>query len=251
MIDVNVGCGNWPFRPTKYNDAAKLEEWLSSKGITKACAYPLEAIFWPDPQEANELRLPSLSASSFFIPSAVINPTLANYMENYRICRGEWGVPLIRLFPFYHVYDFDNPDFLALAEQLAADGVAMAIYCRVEDKRQRNPMLIEPVDIPLSAVVRVAERFPELQVISMGVTAVGQKGVVLPNLYLETSHCDGDDPLEIALRVFSAERVVFGSNAPMFYPLPNILKIQRSSAPAAAREAVLTHNAQRLLRTAL
>lgn len=250
MIDINVGCGNWPFRPTKYNDAVQLEAWLSSRGIRRACAYPLEAIFWPDPQEANEQRLPTLAKSPFFIPSAVINPTLANYMANYRACRSEWGVPLIRLFPFYHGYDLEHPGFLALAGQMATDGVVMAIHCRIEDRRQRNPMLIEPVDIPLTAVAGVATRFPELQVISLGVTAVRPIGVVPANLYLETSHCDGDDPLEIALRVFPAEQVVFGSHAPMFYPLPNTLKIQRSCTPAAAREAVLRHNAQRLLKIA-
>ncbi len=250
MIDINVGCGNWPFRPTKYNDAAKLEEWLRSKGIARACAYPLEAIFWPDPQEANELRLPELMRSPFFIPSAVINPTLANYMENYRLCRGEWGVPMIRLFPSYHAYNFENADFLALAERMAADGVVMGIYSRVEDQRQRHPLLGELQDIPLEAIAGVARRLPQLPVIALGALLGRETKVAPANLYLETSHCDGDDPLEKALQSFGAGQLLFGTHAPMFYPLPNILKIQRAGVPAEVRAAVLAENARRLLQVA-
>ena len=76
ILDVNCGCGVWPFRPTPAADAASLERLLRAEGVTRACAYPLEAYLWPDPQEANELRLPQLAESDFFVPSAVLNPTM-------------------------------------------------------------------------------------------------------------------------------------------------------------------------------
>ena len=87
MFDVNCGCGVWPFRPTPPADAASLEAMLRAVGVTRACAYPLEAYLWPDPQEANELRLPQLAESDFFVPSAVLNPTLPGCLKAYRRCR--------------------------------------------------------------------------------------------------------------------------------------------------------------------
>lgn len=267
MFDVNCGCGVWPFRPTPPADAASLEAMLRAEGITRACAYPLEACLWPDPQEANELRLAQLAQSSFWVPSAVLNPMLPACMKGYKRCREEWRVPLVRLFPNYHFYDLDDPAVDALAEQAAADGVVIGIHGRVEGYAIRTP-IGRAKPFPTEQVGALAERHPGLRVVAFGVGKMWEQPYFvsrealerveaqaefddppsLPeNLWIELSFFESECSFATAVKLFSARRVLFGTNAPMFYPRSNVLKIKNSDAPQSAKRAALFENAARLL----
>ncbi len=267
MFDINCGCGVWPFRPTLPADAESLEQMLRAEGVTRACAYPLEGYLWPDPQEANELRLPQLAESDFFVPSAVLNPTLPACLKGYRRCREEWGVPMVRLMPGYHLYELDDPSVEALAEQVAADGVALGVYVRAEDKRMQNPIAKVP-PFPIDDVVALARRHPELKVVAFGFGRLWDKSELVPpdvlkllqrqpeqekpadlpeNMWIELSFFEHESSFANALRLFPAERLLFGSHAPLFYPRANVTKIQYSEAPEEAKQAAFKTNAEELL----
>ena len=267
MFDINVGCGVWPFRPTPPGNADSMESLLRAEGITGACAYPLEAYLWPDPQEANELRLPELAQSDFFVPSAVLNPTLPACLKNYAKCWREWNVPMVRLMPGYHLYDLDHPGVDALAEAASEDGVILGIHLRAEDERMQNPIAMVPF-VPLENALALAKRHPALQVVVFGVgrpreaACIFEKGSLgslisgsdlevtasMPdNLWVELSFFEIESSFANALKLFPEDRLLFGTHAPLFYPRSNVLKIQNSEAPASAKEAVLGQNAMRLL----
>jgi hypothetical protein len=267
MFDVDCGCGVWPFRPTPPADAASLKAMLRAEGVTRACAYPLEAYLWPDPQEANELRLPQLAQSSFFVPSAVLNPTLPAWLKDYRRCREEWGVPMVRLLPNYHLYELTHPGVDALAKQAAADRVVLGVVVRAEDKRMQNPVAKVP-PFPIDDVVALARGHPDLRMVVFGFgrlwdkcdlvppAMVNQlqlrpdldKGADLPgNLWIELSFFEHESSFANALKLFPAERLLFGTHAPLFYPRANVLKIQNSEAPKRAKTAAFKTNAEKLL----
>jgi len=267
IFDVNCGCGVWPFRPTLPADAASLERILRAEGIVRACAYPLEAYLWPDPQEANELRLPQLAESDFFVPSAVLNPTMPRCLKDYRHCREEWDVPMVRLMPGYHLYDLDDPRVDALAEQAAADGVVLGVYLRAEDKRMQNPIAKVPPR-SVDETVALARRHPTLKVVAFGFGRLWDRCDLVPpdmvkllqarpqlprrpdlppNLWIELSFFEHESSLANALKLFPAERLLFGSHAPLFYPRANVAKIQYSEAPQEAKVAVCRTNAEELL----
>ena len=268
MIDMNAGCGNWPFWPTKASDSDTLESLLRPQGVERACAYPMEAYLWPDPQEANELRLPELAASDFFIPSAVINPTLPLAMASYRACRHEWAVSLIRLFPSYHLYELDLEAVDDLADAAEADGVVLGVHIQAEDKRNRNPLLVEQAEVPFADIAGLARRHPGLTVIAFCLAQVGDvprlssKGSarqlaevrdltatadVPDNLYIDLSWLEFEDSFETALKLFRADRLLLGTHAPVFYPKAAILKIERSAAPPESKQAALADNARHIL----
>ncbi|MDP6778801.1 MAG: amidohydrolase family protein [Candidatus Latescibacteria bacterium] len=268
MIDLNAGCGNWPFRPIRANTAAGLRELLQAEGVQKACAYPLESYFWPDCQEANELRLPELAKDDFFVPSAVLNPTLPNGLSSYEICRNEWGVPLVRLLPSYHLYDLSHQGIEPLVERAEEDGVILGVHILAEDKRNRNPILIEPPEVPFVDIVDLARRHPNLQVVAYCWARIGAVGSVVPNghirdlaqieelepradvpdnLHVDLSFFEFEDTFSSALKIFRADRLILGTHAPLHYPKAAILKIQNSAAPEEAKTAALAGNARRLL----
>jgi hypothetical protein len=267
ILDVNCGCGAWPFRPTLPADASSLEDLLRAEGVTRACAYPLEAYLWPDPQEANELRLPQLARSSFFLPSAALNPTLPAWRKGYLRCRGEWGVPMVRLMPNYHLYELDHTGVEALAEQAASDGVVLGVHLRAEDERMQNPIAKVP-PVPIDEVVAFARRHPGVRVVAFGFGRLWDKSELVPpdmvkqlqlrpeleprpelpaNLWVELSFFEHESSFANALKLFPAERLLFGSHAPLFYPRANVAKIQYSEAPAEAKAAALRANAEGLL----
>ena len=267
MFDVNCGCGVWPFRPTPPADAASLEKLLRAEGVTRACAYPLEALLWPDPQEANELRLPQLAESGFFVPSAVLNPTMPACLKAYRRCREEWGVPMVRLFPGYHFYELGDPSVDELAGRAAADGVVIGVHGRVEGYAIRTP-IGRPRSFPPEDVGALAERHPGLRVVAFGVGKMWEEPYFvsrealqevdagpgfdrrpsLPeNLWIELSFFEFECSFAAAAKLFPPERLLFGTNVPMFYPRCNVLKIKSSDAPESAKQAALFDNAAELL----
>jgi predicted TIM-barrel fold metal-dependent hydrolase len=267
IFDINCGSGAWPFRPTPPADAPALERLLRAEGITRACAYPLEAYLWPDPQEANELRLPQLAQSPFFVPSAVLNPTLPGWRKSYTRCRGEWGVPMVRIVPGYHLYELGHESVDQLAEQLAADGIALGVYVRAEDKRMQNPIAKVP-PTPIDDVVALARRHPGTRVVVFGFGRLWDRSELVPpamvkrlslqpalesrpalpeNLWIELSFFEHESSFANALKLFPAERLLFGSHAPLFYPRANVAKIEYSEAPAESKAAAYGANAAALL----
>ncbi|MGC9317540.1 MAG: amidohydrolase family protein [Armatimonadota bacterium] len=265
MFDMTVGCGTWAMRPTPPADPGSLETMLREEGITHACAYALEAWFWPDPQEANELRLAEVAGSDFFVPSAVLNPTLPGWPKAYDRCRRQWRVPLVRLMPGYHEYELQAAD--DLAERAAADGVVVGVHLRAEDERMQNPIAMVP-GVPFADVVALAEGHPELQVVVFGLSRLRELSDFVPddlmarlnsperpaamasipeNLWIDLSFFEYESSLVTALKLFRADRLLFGTHAPLFYPRSNVLKIANSEADDEAKAAVWAGNARALL----
>ncbi len=251
-IDVNAGYGHWPFYPTAPRSVADLESVLREAGVERACAYPLEAYLFPDPQDANERRLPELAASSFFLPSAVLNPTLPNVWHSLGICRQRWEVPLVRLLPSYHQYRVDAPVVDTLARELDREQVVLAVHIRAQDERAHNPIAQVP-PVSFAEVSSLAERHAKLRVIAVGAYAheiaqTARRAPLPDNLYVELSFVESEDPLSDALRVCAPERLLFGTHAPLFYPLANVYKVEHSEASSDAKRRALHQNAADLFK---
>ncbi len=255
MIDMNAGVGTWPFRPTLAGSAASLEAMLRAVGVTHACAYALEAYFYADPQEANETLLPALFANPFFTPSAVLNPTLANARAALQHCIHRWQVPLVRLFPGYHSYALAHPSAVALAQQVGEAGILLGIHLRAEDERSQSPSARIP-PVPFPDVVALARQFPHMPVIAFCpyapevATVVRQQGGIPDNLYIEMSFFEAEDPLHYAVSLVSDKRLLFGTQAPLSYPLANVLKVQHSETGTDSQKAIFHDNALHLLEMA-
>jgi hypothetical protein len=240
---------------------------LRAEGVEQACAYPLEAWFWPDPQEANEVHLPDLAASDFFVPSAVLNPTLPAWEKAYRRCREQWEVPLIRLMPGYHAYDLAAAGVDALAERAAEDGVVIGVHLRAEDERMQNPVALVP-GVAFEDVVGLARRHRDLQVAVFGLARLPELSGFTPdglvgrlnappepdplatlpeNLWIDLSFLEYESSLVTATKLFRTDRLLFSTHAPLFYPAGNVLKVRNSEASEAVKAAVTEENARALL----
>lgn len=247
-IDLNVGCGHWAMYPTDSADPECVHHALSSRGFKAACVYALETYFYPDPHEANVRLLSQVSGSAFFIPSAVINPTLPGHLEVALECIESWGARLIRFMPGFHGYKLENALLHDVCSFLAPRRVALAIHIRAEDERSQNP-LCPVLPVKIESVVQLATQYPELNIIAMGALLSEVRGLsLLPNnLYFDSSFIEPADSFDEAKDAPLLENLVFGSHYPLFYAGAGLLKISRMRLSTRRKTDILRNTATKLL----
>jgi len=95
-------------------------------------------------------------------------------------------------------------------------------------------------------------RFPEVPLIMAHLNGCGIRGVIdiqdLPNVYIDTSGSQPDAGfMEFAVAQLGAERILFGSDAPIRDYSVQLAKVTGAKIPDAARHQILGQNAARLL----
>lgn len=71
-----------------------------------------------------------------------------------------------------------------------------------------------------------------------------------PNIFIEHATLEGVGGLEILIREFPYQRVLFGSHFPFFLLQSAIFKLEESELGAKIRQAIASENAESLLENA-
>jgi predicted TIM-barrel fold metal-dependent hydrolase len=150
---------------------------------------------------------------------------------------------LIRLHPNYHGYALDDPVFVKLLESAIRERLGVQIVAQMEDERTQHPLMqVKPVDFkPLPALLK---SLPEARVMvlnasrAMSMTALAGSGV-----WLDIAMLEGLGGVGNLLKDWPRDRVVFGSNAPLFYWESARLKLQESELSASQMTAITSANA--------
>ena len=90
MIDVNAYAGPWPFRALPAMLPAEVAVTLQDAGVARALVSSLEALFFEDPQVANERLADRLPPEGMLMACAVVNPMLSNWPPR----AAAWAPPL-------------------------------------------------------------------------------------------------------------------------------------------------------------
>ncbi|MCE7985768.1 MAG: amidohydrolase [Caldilinea sp. CFX5] len=99
----------------------------------------------------------------------------------------------------------------------------------------------------------LALRFPDVPIIMAHLNGCGVRGVLdirdLPNVYIDTSGSQPDAGFtEFAVEQLGAERILFGSDAPIRDFAVQLTKVTGAKISDAARQQILGQNAVRLLK---
>lgn len=249
MFDINAKLGHWPYRPVRGLDA--LLRTMDAYGIEQAAVSSLSAVHFLNPQDGND-ELATLIAPhrDRLVPFAVLRPDFAGREDDLRRCLCDYEMKGIVLYPNYHEFSLADPSmvsFMAFAEQY---GVLVCVQAGLEDvRRQFRPY--KTADVPANDIGDLARAWPSVSVIAFGLKfgQPEQMGEPLPgNLYFDTSNYETLGELECAVKRFGSDRVLFGTNFPLFNPRANVDKIRRSALDEEQREAIARQNALRLLR---
>jgi len=255
LIDVNVNLSRWPVRRLPVDDTPALINMLRRRGVVQAWAGSFDGLLHKDIASVNSRLADECHrhGRGLLVPFGSINPKLPDWEENLRRCAEEHRMPGIRLHPNYHGYRLDDPDFARLLQLSAQRHLIVQLALVMEDERMMHPLLrVEPVDItPLPSRIK---QTPSLRLVLLNAlgTLRGQPLLDLiaaGEVYVEISMLEGVAGVGNLLAHMPANRVLFGSHAPLFYYESALLKLKESPLSEEQLTAIRNENARSLATT--
>ena len=248
MIDFNVKLGHWPYRPVW--DAEALLRRMDALAIERAVLSSLSAVHYFNPQDGNDELFRAVAPHrDRFMPMAVLKPGFAGDLDDLERCLGDYGMTGLVLHPTYHHYTLDTPELAPLMDKMAATGLPVCVQLGMEDmRRQYDRAIVE--DVPPPSIGTFMRAWPAVRIVALGLKGgqPEQLGESFPeNGYFDISNYEAMDALEHAVARFGAERVLFGTHAPLFTPHANVAKLKSAELTEDTRRAIAEGNARRLL----
>jgi predicted TIM-barrel fold metal-dependent hydrolase len=252
VIDVNVHLSRWPFRRVEGDEPAGLVAGLRKRHVTHAWTGTFDGIFHKDISSANARLVDDCRryGAGLLIPFGSINPKLPDWQEDLRRCHEEYRMAGIRLHPSYHGYGLKDPVFAELLHLATARRLVVQLAVCMEDERTQPPLMrVTPVDLsPLPDLLRSE---PAVRVVILNSDSSHmeqlQKLLSAGNVYLDIAMVEGVGGVTRLAKKISIERVMFGSNYPLFYFESVLLKVRESEFTDHESQAILTENARRLI----
>jgi predicted TIM-barrel fold metal-dependent hydrolase len=261
IIDSNVHLFAWPFRKLKYAGTEALLIKLRKHRITQAWAGSFEAVLQKQLGAVNH-RLAEECRSrgeGALIPIGSVNPVWPDWEEDVRRCHEQYRMPGLRLYPAYHGYALDHPEFVRLLSVAAQQGLVVQIAMRMEDERVQHPA----IDVPLvnaAPLVDAMKKVPQakVQLINSAGPLLGNNVTVLvreTQIMFDIAATEGNGGVGRLIAgtnpsyrgAIPVERLVFGSHAPYFPCESALLKLFESPLSLEQLKKLMHANARRLI----
>lgn len=253
IIDTNVFLGRWPFRRLPLDDTALLAKSLRERGVEQAWVGSFDAILHHDVDGVNG-RLASLCRrvdEKLFLPIGIVNPALPDWEEDLRRCQEKYRMRGIRVFPNYHQYAVNTPEFVKLLKLATDRGMLVQLAVSMEDERTQHPLVQVP-HVDLAPLVDVLKKTPGVRLQLLNAFRSLRPDLLLKlvsagHVSVEIATLEGVAGIEELLKQVPVERLMFGSLAPLFYFESAELKLKESKLTDAQLEAICRGNASKLL----
>jgi hypothetical protein len=253
LVDVNVNLGRWPLRRLPCDEPGRLAAKLRSRGVTRAWAGSFEGLLHKDLGAVNARLADDCQrhGRGLLLPFGSINPKLAGWENDFQRCVEVHQMRGVRLHPNYHGYRLDEPAFARLLKLAAEHRLVVQLALLMEDERMMHPLLrVAPVDP--APLVALAGQIAGLRL--MLINALGalrgeslRKLIAARDICVEISMLEGVGGIGGLLEQVPAERILFGSYAPLFYFEAAELKLRESVLTPEQSRAICRGNANRLL----
>lgn len=252
ITDVHVTLSRWPFRRLPMDETPALVEALQARGIAQAWAGSFDALLHKDIASVNG-RLADECAkygSGVLLPFGAVNPKSPDWEEDLRRCAEDFGMRGIRLHPNYHGYTLDDPVFAQLLRRATGRKLIVQITTAMEDERMMHSLLqVKAVDA--NPLVDLLPTVPGARIVLLNAlrtvpSPVLPKIVGAGEVYAEIASVEGVGGIANILQRMPAERLLFGSHAPLFYIESALLKLDEPPLTEEQLRAICSENAARL-----
>jgi predicted TIM-barrel fold metal-dependent hydrolase len=261
IIDSNVHLFDWPFRKLKYARTEALIAKLRKHRITKAWAGSFEAVLHKQLDHINRRLADECRkrGDGLLVPIGSVNPAWPDWDEDLRRCHEQYNMAGVRLYPAYHGYSLDQPEFGRMLAEAARRDLLVQIALRMEDERVHHAALaIGAVDI--SPLPELLKRVPnaKVQLINSAGPLLGNNVPALvrdTQVNFDIAAIEGNGGVGRLIEgknysyrgAIPLERLLFGSHAPFFPCESALFKLFESPLSLEQLGKLMSANAQRLI----
>jgi predicted TIM-barrel fold metal-dependent hydrolase len=261
ITDTNIHLFDWPFRKLKYAKTDALITKLRKHRITKAWAGTFDAVLHKQLDAANR-RLAEechTHASGMLIPIGSVNPAWPDWDEDLRRCHEQYRMPGIRLYPAYHGYTLDHPEFIRLLADAAKRNLLVQIVLRLEDERVHHVATTIPA-INVTPLIEALKKNPtaKVQLLNSAGPLLGNNVASLvrdTQVTFDIAACESNGGVGKLIEgkntsyrgAIPIDRLTFGSHAPFFPCESALLKLFESPLTLDQFEKIANVNAQQLI----
>ena len=234
VIDANTLFGFWPFRRVDMTPQSLLRQ-MRRHGIKRACTMSAKGIFY-DFTQGNEETFQASQANDWIIPVGTIDLRKFVGCEEEIRKRKEQGFKFFRFFPDYQGWSIESALFKRALKAL---------------NELRMPLMISVKTVELTRLVGAMKGFEAPIILeSLHYYKTAEALAVIednPNIYVETHWLHGPDSIEMFVDKIGAERLIFGSYAPLFYIAPALNRIKYAEITHEQKELILSKNLLRVV----
>ena len=261
IIDTNVHLFEWPFRKLKYARTEALIAKLRKHRITQAWAGSFEAVLRKQLDLVNRRLADECQAhgDGMLLAMGSVNPAWPDWEEDLTRCHERYRMPGLRLYPAYHGYTLDQPEFVRMLAETVKRGLLVQIVLRLEDERVHHQAIaIAAVDV--SPLPGVLAKMPgaKVQLINSAGPLLGNNIAALikeTNITFDIAATEGNGGVARLIEgtnysyrgAIPVERLMFGSHAPYFPCESALLKLFESPLGLEQLEKLMHTNARNLI----
>jgi predicted TIM-barrel fold metal-dependent hydrolase len=252
-IDTSVHLGHWAFRRHGYEETARLMAKLKAADIGEAWVASFDGIFHRDLAAVNA-RLTdecTTKGKGFLVPFGTVNPRLPDWEEDLRRCHRQHRMPGVRVYPGYHGYSLDDPEFAKLLKRAAEARLIVQLVVKMEDERTQSP-LARVADVNLAPLPKLLAAIPGLTVQILNCPISPSTEALVPlarsgRVFFDIAMQESVGVVARLAERVGSDRVLFGSHFPLFHVESAILKLKEAGLEAGLERAIRSGTARSLV----
>ncbi len=255
LFDANLYIGSWPFHTLRHNDRNGVLRLMKKAGVKQGMVSSLQSVFcfYRDLKEINAWLFHEIKDDlDVFHPFYTLNPLAPDAAGEAERLKLERHMAGVRLYPSYHQYALNGAKTHALLDSIADWPIPVYLAYRFEDERVHHPKaVVHPV--PLDELAAAINRYPQMTWIVGGIRIsevqelfrmTDHRRVYIEMSFIQTPFL----ALEKLVDIAGADRVLFGSGLPYWYPECSILKLTHAKLPEDELALIAYRNAEAILR---
>lgn len=242
-IDFNCFVGTWPFHYVRNSRFSDLRALHAANQIDYGYVSSTEAIFYHDPYEA-DVRLAAEIRGSDYQHVVTLNPTLPGCIDTLKRMTQEFPVAGVRILPGFHDYRLTDPLLENLYQVMCEYKLPLFLTLRMED--ERAAYLFKSKEVPIWDIDLFVSTHMDIPIMicncrNQELSWLAASLPYRPHVSIDCSGLkNGLFGIDAIYEEGAADKLVYGSLAPIFCMKSTILSIETADIPDKVKRDIFS-----------